>query len=254
MATRDTQITNIFATASDAYARGRPLYPEDLFDWIAQTCRGHDAAWDCATGNGQAAIALADFFTRVEATDISPEQIGQGFAASNIRYSAQPAEATDFADASFDLIAVAQALHWFDPVRFWPEVRRVARSGALFCGWGYAWFRGSQEVQEALLGPVARLVEPFWAQNNRVLWRGYRPDEVQFPFRPLAVPALSIEVDWSLDELVAYVSTWSAFKKAVAAGRAEALERVLREATIRFGREARHQLSVPITMLAGIVE
>lgn len=254
MATGETHVPNVFATASDAYALGRPLYPEGLFDWIAHTCREHDAAWDCATGNGQAAIALARFFARVEATDISPEQIRQGFAAPNIRYSVQPAEATDFADFSFDLITVAQALHWFDPVQFWPEVRRVARPGALFCGWGYAWFRGSEEVQETLLGPVARLVEPFWAQNNHVLWRGYRPQEVRFPFRPLSAPTLSIEVDWSLDELVSYARTWSAFKKAVAAGQREALEHVISRGTMRLGHETRHHLSVPLTILAGFVE
>lgn len=254
MATDETQVPNVFATASDDYARSRPLYPAALFAWIAETCRNYDAAWDCATGSGQAAVALARFFARVEATDISPEQIRQGFSAPNIRYSVQPAEATDFANFSFDLIAVAQALHWFDPARFWPEVRRVARRGALFCGWGYAWFRGSQEVQEALLGPVARLVEPFWAQNNQVLWRGYRPEEVRFPFRPLSAPALSIEVDWSLDELVSYVRTWSAFKKAVAAGQCQALERVIDRGTIRLGRDTRHHLSVPLTILAGFVE
>lgn len=254
MATGETQVSNVFATASGAYARWRPLYPEALFAWIGETCRDHDAAWDCATGNGQAAIALARFFDRVEATDISPNQIGQGFAAPNIRYSVQSAEATDFPDASFDLITVAQALHWFDLARFWPEVRRVARPGALFCAWGYAWFRGPREVQGVLFGPVMRLVEPFWAENNCILWRGYRPEEVRFPFKPLATPALTMEVDWSLGELVAYVRTWSAFKKAVGAGQGEALERVIDDATIRLGRDTRHHLSVPLTILAGLIE
>lgn len=248
------EASNTFTTAPDAYARSRPLYPQALFAWIAATCRDRDVAWDCATGNGQAAIALAPFFGRVEATDISSEQVGHGFAAPNIRYSAQPAEATGFSDASFDLVTVAQALHWFDFARFWPEVRRVARPGALFCAWGYAWFRGTPEVQDHLLGPVARLVEPFWAANNGLLWRGYRPEEVRFPFRPLAAPALSIEVDWSLDELVGYVRTWSAFKKAAAAGRSEALERVVENAATRLGPSSSHHLSVPLAILGGVVD
>lgn len=245
---------NSFATAPDDYARSRPRYPEALFAWVVANCRDHDVAWDCATGNGQAAITLGRFFGRVEATDISPEQIGQAFEAPNVRYSAQPAEATDFAQASFDLLTVAQALHWFDPARFWPEVRRVARPGALFCAWGYAWFRGSQEVQDALLGPVARLVEPFWAENNGILWRGYSPDEVGFPFRPLAAPSLSLEVDWSFDELTGYVRTWSAFKKAVGAGRSEALERIFENAATQLACESRHRLRVPLAILAGLVE
>lgn len=250
----EPQAVNTFITAPDAYARSRPLYTDALFAWIAATCRNRDVAWDCATGNGQAAIALARFFGRVEATDISPEQLGQGFAAPNVRYSAQPAEMTTFSDDSFDLVTVAQALHWFDFNRFWLEVERVTRPGALFCAWGYAWFRGTPEVHATLLDPVARLVEPFWAENNGLLWRGYRTDEVRFPFRPLTGPSLSIEVDWSLDELVGYIRTWSAFKKAAAAGRSEALERVVEDAAKRLGRDATHRLSVPLAILAGLVD
>lgn len=256
MATGDKRAStaNTFATASDAYARSRPRYPPALFDWIADTCRAHESAWDCATGNGQAALAIAQFFVRVEATDISSEQVAHGFPAANIRYSTQPAESTDFPDAGFDLVTVAQALHWFDPDRFWPELRRVARPGSLFCAWGYAWFSGSREVHDLLLDPVARAVEPFWADNNRTLWRGYRPQEVRFPFEPLVTPALSIEVDWSTDELIGYVRTWSAFKTAVAAGRAEALENIVENAATRLGRMSLHRLSVPLAILAGWVD
>lgn len=162
-------MTNTFAQSPDRYAAARPLYPDALFEWIAGACGRHDAAWDCATGNGQAAIGLTRHFRQVEATDISAAQVGEAFAAPNVRYSAQPAERTRFADGSFDLVAVAQALHWFDYDLFWPEVRRVARPGALFCAWGYAWFRGPEAVNSLLLDPVARLVERYWASNNRIL-------------------------------------------------------------------------------------
>jgi SAM-dependent methyltransferase len=244
---------NIFAEDSDRYAAARPLYPEALFDWIAATCRSHDKAWDCATGNGQAAISLARIFRRVEATDVSAKQVAHGFAAPNIRYSAQPAERTDFADQSFDLIAVAQALHWFDFDRFWPEVRRVARPGALFCAWGYAWFRGSEAVRAALFEPVSRLVEPYWASNNRILWDGYADADVRCPFDRLEPPDLRITVSWSIEQIVAYVRTWSAFKNAAAAGADAELEKFIADARYEL-RDARHELWVPLTIRAGFVD
>jgi hypothetical protein len=245
-------VTNTFARASDEYAAARPHYPPALFDWIAQTCRSHDTAWDCATGNGQAALALARSFRRVEATDISAAQLAEGFDAPNIRYSAQPAERTDFSDRTFDLVAVAQALHWFDYDLFWPEVRRVARPGALFCAWGYAWFRGSTPVAEALFDPVAKLVAPCWAPNNRLLWDGY--DDVRFPFDRLDAPELRITVDWSVDQIVAYVRTWSAFKNAAAAGARAELDRVIADARRQLGLDTRYELWVPLTILAGYVD
>lgn len=245
---------NTFAQASDRYAAARPHYPPGLFEWIASTCPRHEAAWDCATGNGQAAIALARMFDRVEATDISAAQVAEGFSAANIRYSAQPAERTGFANASFDLIAVAQALHWFDFDLFWPEVRRVARPGALFCAWGYAWFRGSEPVAQALFEPVAQLVEPYWAPNNRILWDGYADADVRFPFRRLEAPDLRITVDWSVDQIVAYVRTWSAFKNAAAAGMETELERIVAEARRHLDPESRYALWVPLMILAGYVD
>lgn len=245
---------NTFAAGSDRYAAARPLYPEALFDWIAAICRSHDTAWDCATGNGQAAIALARIFRRVEASDVSPLQVAHGFAAANVRYSAQAAEQTDFADQQFDLIAVAQALHWFDFDRFWPEVRRVARPGALFCGWGYAWFRGSEAVKEALFDPVVRVVEPYWAPNNRILWDGYADADVRCPFDRLEAPDLRINVSWSLDQIIAYVRTWSAFKNAASAGAEANLERILANARHELGENARHDLWVPLAIRAGFVD
>lgn len=201
---------NIFSTASDAYAAGRPHYPPELFGWIAGQCLDRRSAWDCATGNGQAAIGLAAHFELVQATDFSAQQIGEAFAAPNIVYSVQPAERTDFEAGSFDLVAVAQALHWFDYERFWPEVRRVAKPGAFFCAWGYAWIQGPAELHEALLDPLLALLEPYWAANNGILWRGYRSEEICFPLERLEVPAFATEVDWSIVELLGYVRTWSA--------------------------------------------
>ncbi len=244
---------NTFAQSSDVYARARPRYPDALFDWLAATCASHGRAWDCATGNGQAAVGLARIFRHVEATDISAEQVGAAFLEPSIRYSAQPAERTRFSNDSFDLIAVAQALHWFHFDLFWPEVRRVAKPGALFCAWGYAWFRGSQDVEESLFGPVARLVEPYWASNNRLLWRGYPDEEVRFPFKRIDAPRFRLTVDWSTPELTAYVRTWSAFKRAAAEGHADELERILFDAEQGLGSSSSHELWVPLTILAGLV-
>ena len=190
----------------------------------------------------------------MEATDISEAQVAEGFAAPNIRYSVQPAEHTNFPDRSFDFVCVAQALHWFDFDDFWPEVRRVARPGALFCAWGYAWFRGSEVVKERLFDPVLRLVEPYWASNNRILWNGYTDADLKCPFERLEAPDLRISVRWSVDQIIAYVRTWSAFKNAVAAGAEPALERILDDARRQLGCTAVHELWVPLTIRAGFVD
>ena len=115
-----------FSRQSDIYAKYRPAYPQQLYDFIFQHVAGKQAAWDCATGNGQAAKELAKVFDKVYATDISQKQIENAVQQPNIFYSVQPAEQTNFPNNSFDLITVAQALHWFRFDDFYAEVKRVA--------------------------------------------------------------------------------------------------------------------------------
>lgn len=243
-----------FRMDSAGYALGRPRYPDALFDWLSAGCARHELAWDCATGTGQAAVALARRFRRVHATDRSAEQLASAPALPNVRYATEPAEATSLADGSVDLVTVAQALHWFDYARFWPEVARISRDGALVAAWGYSWPEVPPDVDAAFVAPVRALVAPFWAAENRLLWDGFRPEEVAFPFARLAAPAFAIEVRWSLAEVVAYVSTWSAYKRARAdAARARALDDVVFAATRRLPADTTWRVRMPLTLLVGRV-
>ena len=66
-----------FSGHAACYQQFRPNYPDALFAYLASLCPAHELAWDCATGNGQAAVALAPHFDSVIATDASAQQIDQ---------------------------------------------------------------------------------------------------------------------------------------------------------------------------------
>lgn len=207
------QSQDTFRHKSEDYAVARPKYPRELFDWVASQCVSHEAVWDCATGNGQAAVDLSSRFRQVYATDVSPEQIENSFPGENIRYWVASAEASGLADNSVDLVAVAQALHWFDFPRFWEEVRRVSVAGGLFAAWGYDWLSVNPRVDVEVIRPFRAILEPFWAPNNRILWQGYKTEAIQFPFDRLSVPNFAIEMRWTLSQILAYMRTWSAYKR-----------------------------------------
>jgi SAM-dependent methyltransferase len=204
---------NTFAEQACLYANARPRYPDSLFQWIAEQCVEHGTAWDCATGNGQAAIGLARYFDRVQASDVSPEQIAHAVQHPRIQYFVASAEMSGLPDRGVDLIAVAQALHWFEFEQFWSEVRRVAKPQAVFCAWGYAWFESTPTVVEGLLEPFRKILSPYWASNNQILCNGYRTEDIDFPFVRLAAPSFAIEVQWTLKQLMDYMMTWSAFTR-----------------------------------------
>jgi SAM-dependent methyltransferase len=179
-----------FSQQSDWYAAARPQYPEALFDWIAANAPATERVWDCGTGNGQAAVGLAQVFAWVEASDPSGEQITNAIPAPNVRYSVQPAEATDFPDAAFDAVCVAQALHWFDFTRFFAEVRRVLRPNGLFAAWGYGWFQVTPAFDAAFQAGVLQPLQVDWAPQNALLWNNYV--DVPFPFTRIAAPPFQI--------------------------------------------------------------
>ncbi len=124
------QYHQLFSGHAWLYRNTRPRYPAELFEFIAEQVSLRRRAWDCGAGNGQASLGLAEYFTEVYATDVSEKQIRHGIQKSNIRYSVQPAEKTDFPGGHFDVVVVAQAFHWFQRDRFFEEVRRVSAEGA----------------------------------------------------------------------------------------------------------------------------
>ena len=120
-----------FSGHADRYEAFRPTYPDALFLYLSSLCTRHDLGWDCATGNGQAAVALAPYFSAIIATDASQKQIDHARPRANVQYRIAPADGAPLADASVDLVTVAQALHWFSLPRFYAEVLRVAKPDGL---------------------------------------------------------------------------------------------------------------------------
>jgi len=102
-----------FSKQATAYAAFRPTYPNELYRFILSQVKEKNAAWDCATGNGQVARDLSPHFEEVQATDSSANQIENAFALPNIHYSVSTAEKTFFPESTFDLVTVGQAIHWF---------------------------------------------------------------------------------------------------------------------------------------------
>lgn len=199
-----------FSTGSDKYAKYRPAYPAALFDYLVSLVRQKHHAWDCGTGNGQVAQQLATWFAKVSATDISSQQIAQAIAEDHIEYSVQPAEKTSFPDNSFDLITVAQAIHWFDFDAFYQEANRTIKNNGLLAVIGYNLLRLSPEIDQVIAGFYREVIGPYWDKERRYVDENYRT--IPFPFPEVAAPAFRNDVDWSFEHLIGYIETWSAVK------------------------------------------
>ena len=202
---------NHFAKQADTYARYRPRYPDALFAYLASVAPAHDRAWDCGTGNGQAALGLTPYFREVIATDPSEEQIRNAFPHERIIYRVAPAEQSGIESASLDLVTVAQALHWFDIPRFYDEARRTLKPDGVLAAWMYSLHRTAPEIDTLVDDFFWRTVRPYAPEQFKYTDDGYA--SLPFPFEELQPPPFSIEQQWTLHDVLAYIRTWSPVRR-----------------------------------------
>jgi ubiquinone/menaquinone biosynthesis C-methylase UbiE len=203
---------DLFSKQSDLYARYRPTYPKELYEYILSFVKEKNIAWDCATGNGQAAVVLAEYFKKVIATDISAAQIEKAIPKENIEYSVCPAESTPFADNSFDLVTVAQAYHWIKWDEFQKEVTRVCKPGAVIAIWMYYnHTTGNDKIDNAVKDFYENVTKSYWDYERKYVEDLYT--SVDFDYELLPAKKFETTLHWQREDLLGYISSWSAVQK-----------------------------------------
>jgi ubiquinone/menaquinone biosynthesis C-methylase UbiE len=222
---------DLFSEQASVYAKYRPTYPQALFDYIFRFVHEKGTAWDCGSGNGQAASVLADYFEKVEATDISAAQLKNAVQKKNIRYQLAPAENTPFADNSFDLITVATAYHWLNWKAFYAEATRVGKRDAVVAAWAYNVVQCDDEViNKAIHHFYYDVIYSYWDKERRHVEQSYQT--VDFNFAPLPSKDFFIERQWNKEELLGYISSWSSvqnYQQQTGASPIPLFENILRE-------------------------
>lgn len=200
-----------FSRLAQKYTRFRPRYPLELFEFFASLPSRRAVAWDCGTGNGQAAVSLAAHFERVIATDPSADQVSHAIGDERVEYLVAAAEACPIESDSVDLVTVAQALHWFDFARFYAQVRRVGRQGSVLAAWSYGLAHITPGVDRVVAKLYGDILGEYWPPQRHFIEQQYRG--IEFPFDEINVPPFAMAARWTLDDLFGYLSTWSSVQR-----------------------------------------
>lgn len=241
-----------FSNSSDNYAKFRPTYPQTIFEFLYPLLKEKNKAWDCGTGNGQIAQELSKEFIQVEATDISQPQLDHAFQEKNIHYSLQPAEKTNFADNSFDLITVGQAVHWFDVEVFNQEVKRVGKPNSVIALIGYELAKISPDIDDVILHFYKNIIGPYWDPERKHLEQKYQ--FIPFPFRELETPEITNIKLWKLDNLIGYLNTWSSVKHFNADKGYNPIDEIKKDLENAWGSSEVRKVNFPIIFRAGRIK
>lgn len=249
----DKPFADHFAALSRSYADARPHYPPALFAWLAEVAPATEVAWDCACGSAQASLGLAEHFARVVATDASAAQLAEAPQHPRVNYHQAPAEASGLAATSVDLVAVAQALHWFDLEGFYAEVRRVLRPDGVLAVWSYGPLRVAGGIVDGICERFCRrTVGPYWPPERALVEEGYR--SLAFPFAELAAPHFAMCQRWTLTRLLGYFRSWSATGRYIAARGEDPVAGVADELAAAWGDPAvTREITWPLAVRAGRV-
>jgi ubiquinone/menaquinone biosynthesis C-methylase UbiE len=220
-----------------------------LFRWLADLAPGIELAWDCATGNGQAAVELAELFECVIATDASETQVGNAEAHRRVEYRVASAEESGLKPSTADLVTVAQALHWFDLERFYAEARRVLKPQGILAAWAYKLATVSEKIDAVITYYYSDVVGAYWPAE-RVLVEKF--EELAFPFAEIAPPSFEMVAEWNAEHLVGYLRTWSATQRFMTERKRDPLETIEKELRSEWGDSARRVIW-PLTVRVGRV-
>jgi ubiquinone/menaquinone biosynthesis C-methylase UbiE len=238
-----------FSKQASGYAKYRPNYPNELFQEVLQQIDQFDNAWDVGTGNGQVAQSLSNYFKNVFATDISEKQIQQAVLKSNIQYSIASAEHTSFPADYFNLITVAQAIHWFQFEAFYTEVKRVAKKNAAIAIWGYGLLKISKEIDEHIQSFYTETIGPYWDPERKLIDQEYKT--IPFPFEVISTPSFAMEYHWTLSDLEGYLNTWSSVQHFIRQNGTNPVPILIKELAGLWRSEEIKKITFPIFLKLG---
>ncbi len=186
------------------------------------------------------------------ATDPSGEQLSHAPALPRVVWQQVTAESSGLPDHSVDAVLIAQALHWIDLDRFWPEVRRIVRPYGIVTAWSYAFQQTGDTALDALLREfTTEIVGPYWPPERQHVDTGYA--ELAFPFERLEAPGAAMTATWDVGRQLGYLRSWSATRRArevMGTDPVGLIEDRVREAWGEGSRE----IQWPLTVLAGVVD
>ncbi|XP_057787359.1 uncharacterized protein LOC131004667 [Salvia miltiorrhiza] len=235
-------MAELFVKQAKEYSEGRPNYPKELFDFIASNTPSHHLAWDVGTGTGQAALSLAAIYDDVVATDTSPKQLELAAKLPNITYhcttavvSMEELQTKIGSQSTFDLVTVAQALHWFDLPAFYHRVKWLLKKpDGVIAAWCYT----TPEVNAAVDAVFQRFYAvdsgPYWDSARNLVDRKY--ETIDFPFEPAGGLRhtgpfrFNAEKVMDLEGFFTYLRSWSAYQTAKEKG----VELLTRDVVDRF--------------------
>ena len=109
----------------------------------------------------------------------------------------------------------------------------MLQPGGVFAAWTYTLPHVTTELDRIVDAKLLNLIKTYWAPQNRLAWDAYA--NVPFPFHELDVPQFDMRLNWTLEQFVAYLQTWSATRLCIEANGPEFFAQFVTELEAAWG-------------------
>lgn len=231
------EFKDYFSKHASEYVKYRPVYPPELFEYLASITDKHSRAWDSAAGNGQAALGLAPHFDEIIATDASEAQIKNAVLHPKITYRVAPSEVSGIEAHSVNLVTVATSIHWFILDKFYEEVKRVLVPGGTLAVWNYGAANVNEQIDKIFNHYLYEIVGSYAASE---FWNGINQEtQIDFPFNRISAPEFRMKYLWNLQDYINFIMTWSPTQKYIMTNNANPVDLIIDELKSAWGNENR---------------
>ncbi|KAK9292020.1 hypothetical protein L1049_019973 [Liquidambar formosana] len=259
-------MAGLFDKQAKIYVNARPNYPTEWFSMLAALTPHHTLAWDAGTGNGQAALGVAEHYEQVIATDVSEGQLQHAMPHPKVRYIHTPLsmsedELVNFigGENSVDLVTVATAVHWFDLPSFYSLATRLLRKpGGVIAVWTYNHIEISPTFNP-LVKHFFESTSTYWNPKAQYAFDGYRT--LPFPFESVGLGSegnpvtLDVPKEMSFDGFVGFLRSSSGVNTAKEQGVDLLSEGVIKEFESAWGgSKLVRSVNYKVSMLVGKVK
>ncbi|KAL9654615.1 hypothetical protein ABK040_006677 [Willaertia magna] len=283
-----TTMTELFVGKehTNKYAQFRPTYPIELFQTIfsnIKTNKESIIALDVGCGSGQATKEINKLCKYCIGIDPSKNQIQQAkqlnlenvdfivgtdvelvnVINNHVKDNEQNLSAnieinSNSPKLTFDLIVVAQSLHWFDFERFFQQVDQLLSKDGVFAAWTYILnhFEGEngEEATKVLNDFYKTIWEGgYWSERRKLVDEKYETIP-HIPYKDnIKRIVVDYKVDMSLEQYINYIGTWSSIqdysKKNGEEKSKELLDQLLNDLKNAFGYEESVKVVWPIHLV-----
>jgi hypothetical protein len=107
----------------------------------------------------------------------------------------------------------------------------------------------SASAVTSLISALDRDVGPWWPEERKHIDDGYAT--LPFPFTPVDIGTFVMEADWSAEQLLGYLGTWSALTRHRTDTGVDLMEKFAEDLAAVWGRVPLHRIRWPLTLRVG---